>query len=164
MRFEQLREQFKFLRENGIETPAQMEQLHAALEEKLNNLTRQRTILNVRKKKRKKLFDALADDQALAPAKRLYEEGHAGMEEEYAQYSAAVSLLNQCGIPREQLHQERAEIYNKLADLNREIRQFRKQIKMCDEIQRETGNIERQLQRLEPERQRSKRKQQEREI
>ncbi len=152
MRFEQLREQFKYLRENGIETPAQTEALQAELGDKLKGLTKQRTILNVQKKKQKKLFDALSDEQALAPAKRLYEEGHAGMETEYAQYMAAVSLLDQCGIPREQLLQEKTELYSKLADLNREIRQIRKQIKMCDEIQRETGTIERQLQKLEPER------------
>lgn len=59
MRFEQLREQFKFLRENGIETPAQMEQFRASLEEKLSVLTKQRTILNVQKKKHKKLFNLL---------------------------------------------------------------------------------------------------------
>ena len=152
MRFEQLREQFRFLRENGIETPAQMEQFQASLEENLSGLTKQRTILNVQKKKHKKLFNALSDEQALAPAKRLYEEGHAGMEAEYAQYMAAVEALDSCGISRETLAAQKAECYKKLADLNREIRQIRKQIKMCDEIQRETGTIERQLQKLEPER------------
>lgn len=152
MRFEQLREQFKFLRENGIETPAQMEQLQAALEEKLHALTKQRTILNVQKKKQKKLFDALADEQALAPAKRLYEEGNAGMEAEYVQYMEAVEILNSCGVPRATLEAQKADCYKKLADLNHEIRQLRKQMKMCDEIQAETGTIERQLQRLEPER------------
>ncbi len=152
MRFEQLREQFKFLRENGIETPAQMVQFQAALEEKLHALIKQRTILNVQKKKRKKLFDALSDEQALAPARRLYEEGHAGMEAEYAQYMEAVEILDSCGVPRATLEAQKADCYKKLADLNREIRQIRKQIKMCDEIQRETGTIERQLQRLEPER------------
>ena len=151
MRFEQLRKQFKFLRENGIETPAQMEQFHAALVEKLKGLTKQRTILNVQKKKQKMLFDALSDDQALAPAKRLYEEGHEGVEAEYAQYISAVELLDSNGISRETLAAQKAECYKELADLNREIRQIRKQIKMCDEIQAETGTIERQVQRLEPE-------------
>lgn len=164
MRFEQLREQFKFLRENGIETPAQMEQFQASLEEKLSVLTKQRTILNVQKKKQKKLFDALSDEQALAPAKRLYEEGHAGVEAEYAQYMAAVEVLDACGVPRTMLEAQKADCYKKLADLNREIRQIRKQMKMCDEIQRETGTIERQLQRLEPERQRNKSRRQEWEI
>lgn len=103
MRFEQLREQFTYLRENGIETPAQMEQLQAELGDKLEALTKQRTILNVQKKKQKKLFDALADEQALAPAKRLYEEGHAGMEAEYAQHMEAVEILDSCGVLRTML-------------------------------------------------------------
>ena len=127
-------------------------------------ITYRQPYLNVQKKKRKKLFDALSDEQALAPAKRLYEAGHAGMEAEYAQYMAAVSLLDQCGTPREQLLREKTELYSKLADLNREIRQIRKQMKMCDEIQKETHVIDRQLQKLEPERQRNKNRQQNREI
>ena len=86
------------------------------------------------------------------------------MEAEYAQYMAAVSLLDQCGTPREQLLREKTELYSKLADLNREIRQIRKQMKMCDEIQKETHVIDRQLQKLEPERQRNKNRQQNREI
>ncbi len=164
MRFEQLREQFRFLRENNIETPAQMEQLQASLEEKLHALTKQRTILNVQKKKQKKLFDALSDEHALAPAKRLYEEGHAGMEAEYAQYMAAVEFLDSCGVPRAVLEAQKTDCYKKLADLNREIRQIRKQMKMCEEIRAETGTIDRQLQRLEPERQRNKSRRQEWEI
>ena len=164
MRFEELREQFKFLRENGIETAAQMETLQAELGDKLKALTKQRTILNVQKKKRKKLFNALSDEQALAPAKRLYEEGHAGMEAEYARYMESVEILDSCGVPRAALEAKKADCYKKLADLNREIRQLRKQIKMCEEIQRGTGTIERQLQNLEPERQRKKSKRQNREI
>lgn len=152
MRFEQLKERFRFLRENGIETPAEMEQLQASLEEKLQALTKQRTILNVQKKKQKKLFNALSEEQALAPAKRLYEEGHAGMEAEYVQYRESVKCLDSCDVPRDALAAQKADCYKKLADLNREIRQTRKQIKMCDEIQRETSTIERQLQKLEPER------------
>ena len=152
MRFEQLREQFKFLRENGIESEAQLKDFKSSLEDKLQPLIKQRTILNVQKKKQKKLFDALSDEQALAPAKRLYEEGHAGMEAEYTQYMAAVEALDSCGISRETLAAQKSECYKNLADLNREIRQIRKQMKMCDEIQTETGTIERQLQKLEPER------------
>ena len=54
-------------------------------------LAKQRTILNVRKKKRKKLFDALAAEESLAVSKALYEEGLSGMETEYAQYAEAKS-------------------------------------------------------------------------
>ena len=47
MRFETLREQFRFLRENGIESEAQLEDFQKSLEDKLQLLTKQRTILNV---------------------------------------------------------------------------------------------------------------------
>ena len=53
MRFEQLREQFRFLRENGIKSEAQLKDFKSSLEDKLKALTKQRTILNVRKKSRR---------------------------------------------------------------------------------------------------------------
>ena len=152
MRFEILREQFRFLRDNGIESEAQLKDFKNCLGDKLKGLTKQRTILNIQKKQRKKLFDALADEQALTWAKRLYEKGHAGMEAEYDQYMETVEILDSCGVSRAALAAQKADCYKNLADLNREIRQIRKQIKMCDEIHRETSTIERQLQKLEPER------------
>ena len=96
---------------------------------------KQRTILNVRKKKRQALYDALADVEALAPAKALYENGLSGMEDEFARYMQAVRLLEQCGIPPEHLTKEKTEVYNQLADLNRKIRAERKKLALCREIQ-----------------------------
>ncbi len=61
MRFEQYQAQFAFLRENDITTPADMAAFEQRTEETLGRLTRQRTLLNVRKKKRQKLYTALAD-------------------------------------------------------------------------------------------------------
>ena len=101
--------------------------------------TKQRTILNVRKKKRRALYDALSDAEALAPAKDCYESGMPGMEEPFARYMDAVSALEQCGIHREQLMAEKAELYRQLADVNREIRRARKEISMCDTIERPDG-------------------------
>lgn len=150
MRFEQLREQFKFLQKHGIETEPQMQELQASLNEKLSALTKQRTILNARKKKQKALYQALADVKSLAPAKELYETGQAGFEAEYQQYTDASALLNDCGISREGLAEEKAEIYEKLANLNREIRQCRKDLKMCQEITGEAPKLEHRLQRVEP--------------
>ena len=43
-------------------------------------------ILNVRKKNRRKLYDALADVEALAQARQLYEDGLSGMKDEFARY------------------------------------------------------------------------------
>ena len=95
-------------------------------EAQIKALTKQRTILNVQKKKHQPLFQALTDEEALAPAKRLYEQGHSGMEAEAQQYMKAVKLLDNCGVSRETLSQQQSELYTKLADLNREIRQVRK--------------------------------------
>jgi len=90
--------------------------------------------LNVRKKKRKKLFDALATEESLAVSKALYEEGLSGMESEYAQYAEAKAVLDACGISRQTLTEEKAEIYEQLAQINKQIRTKRQKIKLCREI------------------------------
>jgi hypothetical protein len=145
MRFEQLRAQFQFMREHGIETESQMEAFGEEAEAKLKTLTKQRTILNVQKKKRQPLFQALADEEALSPVKTLYADGLSGMEEEYAKYAEAVHKLDTCGISREALTAQKAELYTKLADLNREIREARKQQKMCQEILSEVPTIQKHI-------------------
>jgi hypothetical protein len=95
---------------------------------------KQRTILNVQKKKHRALFDALADTEALLPAKDLYASGLAGIEDEFARYMDAVSVLEKSGVSREQLTKEKAGLYTSLADVNREIRAERQNIALCDEI------------------------------
>ena len=127
-------------------------------EVQIKTLTKQRTILNVQKKKRQLLFQALTDEEALAPAKRLYDQGHSGMEAEAQQYMDAVKLLDNCGESREALSQQQTELYTKLADLNREIRQVRKQIKMCEEIREQAAAMQENIREIEtPERQRQSR-------
>lgn len=158
MRFEQLRAQFQFLNEHGISTEADMTAFAEKAEGQIKALTRQRAILNVQKKKRQPLFHALTDEEALAPAKRLYDQGHSGMEAEAQQYMDAVKLLDNCRESRETLSQQQSELYTKLADLNREIRQVRKQIKMCSEIQSRTAEMKENIREIEaPEHQRQSR-------
>ena len=118
-------------------------------EETLASLIKQRTILNVRKKKRKKLYDALADAEALAQARRLYEDGLSGMEDEFARYMDAVSVLEQCPIPRERLIAEKADVYRQLAELNRQIRAERKKLALCREIQESLPRMEQEIQKIE---------------
>mgnify|MGYP001006186056 CR=1 FL=1 len=158
MRFEQLRAQFQFLNENGIATEADMAAFVEKAEAQIKALTKQRTILNVQKKKRQLLFQALAEEEALAPAKRLYAQGHSGMEQEAQRYMEAVKLLDGCGVSREALSQQQSELYTKLADLNREIRKARKQIKMCDKIRAQAVTMRDNIREVEvPERQRQSR-------
>ena len=110
---------------------------------------KQRTVLNVRKKKQKALYEALADADALAPAYQLYTEGVPGMEAEAKRYLDAVRALDRCGIPREQLQHEKAVLYDRLAEVNRGIRRIRKQIKLCDEILENIPFIEREIRKIE---------------
>ena len=101
------------------------------------------------KKKRQKLYTALADVEALAPSKALYEEGLTGMEAEFERYMEAVALLESSGVPRNRLTEEKAEIYEQLAELNREIRTERQKLKLCHEIQNQVPVMEQDIQRTE---------------
>lgn len=158
MRFEQFRAQFQFLNEHGISTEADMDAFAEKAKEQIKMLIKQRTILNVQKKKRQPHFQALTDEEALAPAKRLYDQGHSGMEAEAQQYMDAVKLLDNCEVSREALSQQQSELYTKLADLNRGIRQMRKQIKMCEEIQARAYTMRNNIRDVEaPEHQRQSR-------
>ena len=151
MRFEQYRAQFAFLRDNDIATPEDMAAFVARTEDTLVSLTKQRTILNVRKKKRQKLYAALADAEALAPAKECYESGLTGMEDEFARYMEAVKTLEESGIAKDRLIQEKAELYEQLAEINRQIRAERKKLAMCGEITGEMPKMEKEINNIETE-------------
>ena len=116
MKAETYKARLKFLQENGISTADDLTTCMQRAENAVTQLAKQRTILNVRKKKRKKLFDALAAEESLAVSKALYEEGLSGMETEYAQYAEAKAVLDACGISRKTLTEEKADIYEQLAD------------------------------------------------
>ena len=126
-----------------------MDAFQARTEESLAKLMKQRTILNVRKKNRQRLYAALADAEALAPSKALYEEGLTGMEAEFEQYMAATALLERSGISRELLIAEKAEVYEQLAELNREIRTERQKLKLCREIQKQVPVMEQDIHKTE---------------
>ena len=118
-------------------------------EETLGRLTKQRTLLNVRKKKRQPLYAALADAEALEPSRALYEEGLTGMEQEFEQYMKAVKLLEDSGVPQEVLKKEKAEVYEQLSEVNREIRAEREKWKLCREICQQTPAMEQDIQKTE---------------
>ena len=134
MKFERYKEQFAFLREQNIATPEQLAAFQAHTEETLATLTKRRTILNVRKKRRWELYSALADEATLEPVQACFEMGLPGMEEELARYQAAKEILDHCPIPRERLTEEKAALYQQLAEVNREIRATRKQLELCKAI------------------------------
>lgn len=150
-RFEEIKAQFDFLREHNIETQADMDARVAECKEKLEPLTKQRTILNIRKKKYRELYKALSTEQEFALPAKLFEDGNKDFLQEATEYREAVKLLDSCGIPREQLQAEKAALYKDLAELNYEIRQIRKDIKMCEKIQNRVPAIEKTLKRVDPE-------------
>ena len=152
MKFEKLRAQFAFVRENNLATRENMKAYQAEAEESLNALIKRRTVLNVRKKRRQKLYAALADAEVLQEAEKLHESGVPGMEAECARYADAVAVLETCGVPKENLAREKAELYEKIAEVNREIREQRKKLDMCVEILSKTPEIAENLQKIEPKR------------
>lgn len=79
-------------------------------------------------------MELLAAEESLVVSKALYEEGISGMESEYAQYAEAKAVLDACGISRQALTEEKADIYEQLAQLNKQIRAERQKIKLCREI------------------------------
>ena len=152
MRFEKLKAQFAFVRENDLTTRQNMEAYQARTEEALNALMKRRTVLNVRKKRRQKLYAALADAEALAGTRTFREDGVPGMEDAIERYGDAVSILDKSGVNREALVREKAELYEEIAAVNREIREQRKKLAMCAEILSKTPEIEANLQKIEPKR------------
>ena len=150
MRFERLREQFQFLRDNEITTVEDMAAYEARTGETLARLIKQRTILNVRKKRQQKLYTALADADALAGTRNLHAEGVPGLEDGVLRYLEAVAVLEKAGIDPEALRREKAGLYNELAEINREIRDVRKKLKMCEKIKERAPKMEQDIQKQEP--------------
>ena len=134
----------KFLQEQNICTPDDLIACIQNAEQQIAKLSKQRTILNVRKKKRKKLYDALAAETAFA-----------GFEPRKAEYDDAKEALDTCGIPREALLSEKADLYEQLVQVNQQIWQERWKLKQCKEIsetavimQRDIDRVEQQPQRI----------------
>ncbi len=150
MKAETYKARLKFLQENNITTADDLTACLQQAENEVTQLAKQRTILNVRKKKHKKLFDALAAEAAFA-----------GFEPRKAEYDNAKEVLDTCGIPREALLAEKADLYEQLAQVNQQIRQERWKLKQCKEIsetaaimQKDIDHIEQQPQRTANTRQR----------
>lgn len=150
MKAESYRARLKFLQENGIETVDDLTACMQQAENGVTQLAKQRMILNVRKKKHKKLFDALAAEAAFE-----------GFEPKKAEYDDAKEVLDTCGIPREVLLAEKADLYEQLVQVNQQIRQERWKLKQCKELsetavimQRDIDRVEQQPQRIADTRQR----------
>lgn len=71
------------------------------------------------------------------------------MKEEASRYREAAEILETCGISKEHLTAEKAELYAQLAELNRSIRAERRRLTLCQEIQERIPKIEKTIEKLE---------------
>ena len=108
-----------------------------------------RTLLNVVKKRRQPLYAALADLAVYAPARDLYLQGQARLEEEYAMYVQAESMLKKTPLTRERLEEEKAGIYKAVAEINKEIQALRREITLCDEVEKKAPEIRKTIEDVE---------------
>ena len=133
----------KFLQEQNICTPDDLTACIQNAEQQIAKLSKQRTVLNVRKKKRKTLYDALAAEAAFG-----------GFETKKAEHDDAKELLDACDVPREALLAEKADLYEQLAQVNQQIRQERWKLKQCKEISETAAIMQKDIDRVEQQPQR----------
>ena len=133
----------KFLQEQNICTPDDLTACIQNAEQQIAKLSKQRTVLNVRKKKRKTLYDALAAEAAFG-----------GFEPKKAEYDDAKEVLDTCGIPREVLLAEKSDLYEQLAQVNQQIWQERWKLKQCKEISETAAVMQKDIDRVEQQPQR----------
>lgn len=149
MRFERYKRQFAFLEDKGIKSQEELLGLKASVEEKLDELLKERTLLNVIKKRRQPVYAALADLAVYAEARNLYLAGQEGFEAEYAKYAEAEALLDKQPKSQRQLTLEKAQIYNAVAEINREIHSLRQELTLCEEVKKKLPQISRTIEKVE---------------
>ncbi len=149
MRFERYKQQFAFLEAKSITNKAELSDFKAVNEAKLAELLKDRTLLNVMKKRRQPLYKALADLTVYAPARDLYLQGQVGLEEEYARYVQAEDMLKKNPLTRERLEEEKAGIYKAVADINKEIQMLRCEIALCEEVEVKAPKIQKTIEMIE---------------
>lgn len=162
MKFDQYKAQFNLLRKHNITTPEKLDDFVKNCEKRISEQMKTRTIFNVKKKKRKKLYDALSDITALQPAVKLYAEGMTGIENEVERYMEAMGILERTNTSIDALTKEKAETYQALADINREIRELRSDVSLCNDIRKNTPQMEKDIQTIEPTKEREVKRQDER--
>lgn len=149
--FEKYKEQFTFLREHGIASYEDTRAFQEAAKNRIAKLTKERTILNVQKKKRQALYAAAATVDALKPAKDLYREGIAGVEEEFAVYLEAIEVMEKADVAAEKIREEKAKVYEKLAEVNQAIREEKHQLAVCEAALQRIPRMEEEIRKTERE-------------
>lgn len=143
MRFEQYKRDEEFLRKYGIDNEDQLDAREMAINSEIERLTKSRIIWNSKKKRRKKLYDALADSKYYADTALLYADGETGIEDEYRKYVQAEELLE--GIDRDELFRKQTEVYDHVAEVNRELRSLRSELTIIKNLRRDIPHIANEL-------------------
>ena len=147
--FERIKEQHRYLVRNGVSTAEELEERVGQLRARLETLTHTRTILNTQKKRKGKLYTALATVEQFSPVADLLSEGTVGTAEEKARWKEALALLE--GQDTEQLGREKAELFQRIADVNRQMREIRMELRACEGIARAAPQLQGQLRAIRDE-------------
>lgn len=131
-KFEVYKKQQNYLDTHEIDNSAQLDDRIRLLSTQIDGFTKQRIILNQKKKRQKPLYDALSKIEYFADMEKLYAEGASVDEAEYRIYLNSKKALE--GKDVVSLKQEKADVYQQLSDINAEIRNARSEIKLCEQI------------------------------
>lgn len=148
-RFEQYKAQADYLEEKKIDTAQQLESRKKALTKQIEMLTKERIILNQKKRHRNNLYDAVSQVEYYSELEELYKKGLTVDKDEYRIYLNAKKLLSGQDILA--LKQEKADVYTRLSGINAELRKARSEIHLCESIQKDTPKIENALKEQERE-------------
>lgn len=141
--FERYKTQHRYLVQHRIVTGNDLQKHQEKLNGQLQALTKTRTILNAQKKRKGKLYTALATVEQFSPAADLLSDGTVGTAEEQVRWKEALALLE--GQDTEQLGREKAELFQRIADVNRQMREIRKELRVCEGIARAALQLQGQL-------------------
>lgn len=147
--FERVKEQHKYLVRNGVSTAEELEERAGQLRARLEALTHTRTILNTQKKRKCKLYTALATVEQFSPVVDLLSAGTVGTVEEHARWKEALALLD--GQDTEQLSREKVELLQRIADVNQQMREIRVELHECESIARAAPQLQEQLRAIRDE-------------
>ena len=139
-RFEKLKKQEDFLQKYGIDTEEQLNERESEINARTDELTKTRIILNSKKKRQKKLYDALADIEYLSAAPEEY-------TAEREKLMKSQSLLE--GIDIDALNREKTEVYDTLVKVNKALREMRSELRIIKAVREEIPRIEEQLEEAE---------------
>jgi hypothetical protein len=134
--FEQLKRQGEFLEKYGINDFDALDERETVVNAEIERLTKSRIILNSKKKRNRKLYDALAKAEYLSCVPEDY-------TDERAQIDESRRLLE--GRDIEALNKEKTEVYDGLVSINKALREMRGELKLISALREEIPHIEKKV-------------------